>query len=236
MKHLLLRRRDTEAVLDGTPVDEDSPLGDVDAFLTTMRTEFAAMPAPEPRPTLAATLDGRRELRPASGPLPKPTFPERKPRLGLRPVGALLATGAVLFGGLATAGALPASVQRTTADASAHIGIHLPGATTPTPATHVRIEPGTGHHDPTTSSTRSTTSSTGSITATTVPGANATTVPPAVPVTPPTTVVTPPSVPTLPTLPVPLPNLTPSGTAAQPSPRHLKQLLHSKLLPNPLSP
>ena len=46
---------------------------------------------------------------------------------GLRPFAS--PAGIVLFGGLATAGALPGPVQRATADVTAHVGIHLPGRT-----------------------------------------------------------------------------------------------------------
>ena len=134
MKHLLLRRRDCDALLDGQPLDAGADLGEVDAFLAEMRAEFAEPPAPAPRPTLAATLDGRRELRPASGPTPKPTVPEPGPRVHyhFKPVVALLAGGLALFGGLATAGALPGPIQRATADATSHLGIDLPGAPSPT--------------------------------------------------------------------------------------------------------
>ena len=40
----------------------------------------------------------------------------------------MFATGTVLFGGLATAGALPGPVQRATAELGSHVGIDLPGA------------------------------------------------------------------------------------------------------------
>ena len=58
MKHLLLRRRDSDALLDGHPLDAGADLAEVDAFLAEMRADFAALPAPTPRPTLAATLAG----------------------------------------------------------------------------------------------------------------------------------------------------------------------------------
>ncbi len=135
MKHLL-RHRDSDALLDGNALDESSGLEDVAAFLSDMRVEFGAMPAPAPRPTLAATLDGRRELRPASAPVPKPTIPEPGPRVHyrLKPLAAMVASGVVLFGGLATAGALPGPAQRAVADATSHLGIELPGRNTPLPA------------------------------------------------------------------------------------------------------
>ncbi len=230
MKHLLLRRRDTEAVMDGSPVAEGSPLDGVDAFLTGMRSEFAAMPAPAPRPTLAATLDGRRELRPASGPVPKPTFPERKPRVGLRPVVAVFATGAVLFGGLATAGALPAPVQRTTADLGSHVGIHLPGGTAVHAGSGNGGAPGRGHRDPHPRPT------TGSTPRTSAP--RPTTSPSTVPITPRSTVAVPPNLPTVPTLPVPIPrpSLTTGVIPAPSSPLQLKDRLRSELLPKQLTP
>ena len=132
MKHLL-RRRDTEALIDGIvdghPVNNAAGLDDVEAFLSEMQTEFGATPAPAPRPTLASTLDGRRPLRPASsGPAPKPTIPEPRPRPHLfRPAAVVFATGAVLFGGLASAGALPGPVQRGTAELTSHVGHPPPG-------------------------------------------------------------------------------------------------------------
>lgn len=141
----LLRRRDTEALVAGTRVEDDPALDPVDSFLDTMRTEFGATTAPEPRPTLAATLDGRRPLRPAAGPVVRPTFPEPRPRRRFaKPAAVVAATGAVLFGGLATAGALPGPVQRTTAELGTRIGIHLPGAPEAEPSVRVRVDPGRG--------------------------------------------------------------------------------------------
>lgn len=194
MMHLL-RRRDTDGLIEGSRVDHDPALDDVDAFLDTMRTEFGATPPPAPRPTLAATLDGRRPLRPASGPQVKTTFPPRRPRRRLlRPVALVAATSAVLFGGLATAGALPGPVQRTTADLGSHVGIHLPGGGQATPTARVRVETNTRRDSdaPRQHGSRGTTPPT-------VPSAGA----------PAPTVPVPPTTPALPSLPVPTPS--PSG-------------------------
>jgi hypothetical protein len=197
-----LRRRDTDALLDGRRVEPDSGLDDVDSFLDAMRTEFGATPPPEPRPTLASTLDGRRPLRPASGPRVHTTFPDRQPKSKVfRPVAAFAAAGVVLFGGLATAGALPGPVQRATADVTSHVGIDLPGGTEVRNDTEVRVDP--GGTDPSTPTVPKPDS-----TATTVPTVPAV---PAAPAPAPTTIPTPsaPTVPTVPSLPLPTPTTLP---------------------------
>jgi hypothetical protein len=232
MKHLL-HRRDSEALVEGRPVDDDAGLEDVDAFLTTMRSEFAAAPAPEPRPTLAATLDGRRELRPKSGPTPKPTFPTPRPRThwGLRPVAAVFATGAVLFGGLASAGALPGPVQRTTANLGSHVGLHLPGGADATPVSDDG-QPRTGPSESTTPSSKGERSGRPAATPSTTPTTPAAPTAPVVPTIPtgPTSGVTPtPTVPTIPTLP------TPSVTVPPTLDQLVHDLTHPKL-PVPLFP
>jgi hypothetical protein len=195
-----LRRRDTDGLVAGDRVDADPGLDGVDAFLDTMRTEFGATPPPEPRPTLASTLDGRRPLRPASGPRVHTTFPERRPRRrGLRPVAAFATAGIMLFGGLATAGALPGPVQRTTADITAHVGIDLPGRAEAHPETQVQVDPD-----------RDTTPRVTVKPGTTTPTAPVTTPVPGAPAPAPTTVPVP-SAPTVPTVPsVPLPAPTPT--------------------------
>jgi len=233
-----VRRRDADALLDGEPIEGDSGLEDVEAFLADVRLEFGAMPAPAPRPTLAATLDGRRELRPASNPGPKPklTFPDRQPRpRRLRPVVAVFATGAVLFGGLASAGALPGPAQRVTAELGSHLGIDLPGATT------------SGTDDDGTSGTSRTTSP--AATPTSRPGTSPTTAPargtdptpadpppavvPTVPIAPPST---PPSTlagvaPTLPTPTLPEPEPPALPTTQNPLAELLGRLLSGLLSP-----
>jgi hypothetical protein len=219
MKHLL-RHRDSDALLDGDPVGDDSGLDDVAAFFSDMRVEFGALPAPAPRPTLAATLDGRRELRPASAPVPKPTIPEPGPRVHYRfkPIAAMVASGVVLFGGLATAGALPGPAQRSVADVTAHLGIDLPGRTVTQPASGGS---GSGHHGGSTATTprsghantpgtpgEGTQPTTGSTSVSTVPALGST-IPSA-----PSTVTVPPNLPTTPTPPLPTP--TPTAIGALP--------------------
>jgi hypothetical protein len=212
MKHLL-RRRDTEAdidrIVDGDPMSDDvAGLGEVEAFLSEMRSEFAEIPAPEPRPTLASTLDGRRPLRPASsGPRTKPTIPEPRPRRRLlRPAAVVFAAGAAVFGGLAGAGALPGPVQRGTAELSSHLGIDLPGAPEPVPSPGDRVDPGTDV--PRTGSSKTTPEA----------GTSPTTAPSVVP-TPPSTVPAVPILPAPPALPtpttLPLPQV---GTFLEPAP------------------
>ncbi len=221
--NLFVRRRDTDALLNGEPLSDDSDLGDVEAFLADMRLEFGALPAPEPRPTLAATLDGRRELRPASGPTPKPTFPPAKPKShALRPVAVVFATGAVLFGGLASAGALPGPAQRAAARIGSTVGLHLPGEATTPVDTKVHVGPATTtDNDGTGGAGRTggrTTPSGAATSSTSVPGTSPTTAAtpgaPAVPTTPTTpngavapTVPTVPTVPTLPKVYLPQPPL-----------------------------
>jgi hypothetical protein len=248
MKHLLQRRRDSDALLDGHPLEAGADLGEVDAFLAEMRADFAALPAPTPRPTLAATLDGRRELRPASGPTPKPTVPEPGPRVHyhFKPVAALLAGGLALFGGLATAGALPGPIQRATADATSHLGIDLPGTPSPTapPASgprgarsHADRGNGTrsGSHprastdpDGGTSTTTPSTTAGGTAATTVVPGG------PTAPSIPSVTV--PPVVPTTPTIPLTIPTLGTTPPGALPTiprlitpDRHLGVLHHHRV-------
>jgi hypothetical protein len=124
----VLRRRDSEALVNGEPARTPG-FGAVEQFLGDMRVEAVATPAPTPRPRLAATLDGRRPLRPASDPVPVMT-PSRPGRTrALRPAAVAIATGAIFFGGLAGAGALPGPLQRTSAQLGSHVGSHLPGAT-----------------------------------------------------------------------------------------------------------
>jgi hypothetical protein len=214
-----LRRRDTDGLVAGHRVEADPALDDVDTFLDAMRTEFGATPPPEPRPTLASTLDGRRPLRPASGPRVHTTFPERRPRRrgALRPVAVVAAAGAVLFGGLATAGALPGPVQRTTADVTSHVGIDLPGHTDAHPASRVEVDPGrTG--TPRTSVPRTAT--------TTAPTA------PTAPSAPTPTTVPAPSAPTIPTVPS-LPRPAPTPTTA---PNLLGQVLAPLAANGPTGP
>jgi hypothetical protein len=212
MKHLL-RRHESDALLNGDPISDDAGLDDVAAFLSDMRVEFGAMPAPAPRPTLAATLDGRRELRPASPPPPKPTVPEPGPRVHYRfkPIAAMVASGVVLFGGLATAGALPGPAQRTVANVTSHLGIHLPGRTVTDPALNgtgtKRGHTGTTATSPGSSRTTpgatvpgaGTQPTTGSTTATTLPAVSST-----VTTIPGTSTVPVPNLPTTPTIPLPI--------------------------------
>ena len=219
---LFVRRRDAEALLDGRPLQHDSGLEDVDAFFADMRLELGAMPAPEPRPTLASTLDGRRPLRPATSPTPKPTFPPSRPRSHrLRPAVAVFAAGTVLFGGLAGAGALPDPVQRATAEVTSHLGVELPGAAKSPVGVNRGVEPGTTRtgspgSQPTTSrpgtspTTNPTTGTTGPAGASVLPTTPA---PPSATISGHT-----PTPPTVPTVPVPLPKVplprTPRGGLA----------------------
>ena len=233
MKHLL-RRRDTEALIDGIvdghPVNGAAGLDDVEAFLSEMQAEFGAMPAPAPRPTLASTLDGRRPLRPASsGPRPKPTIPAPRPRPHLfRPAAVVFATGAALFGGLASAGALPGPVQRGTAELTSHVGIHLPGAPEPRPKPVDRVEPGTDAPR-TGDQNRSGTSRRDA-------GDPPTTVPSVAPTTPSTV----PVVPTLPTPPttlkLPLPDVGSLLEPVAPPPGLTGPVTRSGVLPTDLIP
>jgi hypothetical protein len=124
------------------------------------------------------------------------TYPERRPRRhGLRPVAAFATAGVVLFGGLATAGALPGPVQRATADVTSHVGIDLPGRTEAHEDVRVQVDPGRTE----TSRTTVTRPDTSATTAPTVPTTTA------VPAPALTTVPTPsaPTVPTVPSLPRP---------------------------------
>lgn len=157
-----VRRTDAEALLADRPIaDDHAPaFGDVQDFLATMRNDFGAGPAPEPRPVLASILDGRRPLRtvaePAAATAARPAAwlgryrrprPAPAPWLGRhrwpRPAAAALATGTLLFSGLAVAGALPAPAQRVSADVGATLGFDLPRPSDPAPSP-AHISPRTG--------------------------------------------------------------------------------------------
>jgi hypothetical protein len=133
-----VRRADADALVDGDPVSDARGLDDVQDFFARMRNDFAEQPAPEPRPVLASILDGRRPLRTAE-PIAPTTTTRPASILGRnrwpRPVAAVLATGTLMFSGLAVAGALPAPVQRVSADVGASLGFDLPrpADSTPTP-------------------------------------------------------------------------------------------------------
>ena len=64
MKHHV-RRADADALVDGTPLHDARGSTTSQDFFARMRTDYAATPAPEPRPVLASILDGRRPLRTA---------------------------------------------------------------------------------------------------------------------------------------------------------------------------
>jgi hypothetical protein len=89
--------------------------------------DYGTTPAPEPRPALVARLDGFTPLHAVPDPLATPE-PRRTSarRRGLRPVAVAFVGGAVLFGGLASAGALPGPLQRVSADLGSHVGLDLP--------------------------------------------------------------------------------------------------------------
>jgi hypothetical protein len=108
----------------------------VAAFLATLAGYGETAP-PEPRPALVARLDGYTPLHAVPDPLATPPAPAaRSRRRVLRPLAAACVGGAVLFGGLAAAGALPAPLQRVSAEVGARIGIDLPvpDLTEPAPA------------------------------------------------------------------------------------------------------
>ena len=117
-----------------------------------MRRDFGALPAPEPRPTLASILDGRRPLRPASRAGAAPAAPAavraaRAPAAsGSRPRSP---TGAVLFSGLASGRRAPG--PDPTRDART-LGArrHRPAAAATCPASTTRprpAAPGTARSD-----------------------------------------------------------------------------------------
>jgi hypothetical protein len=183
----VLRRRDAEALVT------------VQTFLETMRIDAASTPAPAPTPRLAATLDGRRPLRPATDPFIVPT-PARSRRdyRPFRPAAVAIAASAMLFGGLATAGALPNPVQHTSAQLGAHVGIHLPGLTQHHAVPIHPVTHGGGSGTPGAPSAHPTAKT--STPTTTGPTARTT------PATTPTAVAPlPPTVPTVPSLPLPIP-------------------------------
>jgi hypothetical protein len=99
----------------------------VRAFVEELAAFGDAAP-PEPRPALVARLDGFVPLHAVPDPLASPpAHAARARRRGMRAIAAACVGGAVVFGGLATAGALPDPLQRATAEVGARIGIDLPG-------------------------------------------------------------------------------------------------------------
>lgn len=230
-----LTRTRAQALLDApgpsTPDDEA-----VRGFLDELRREYGTTVAPEPQPALVARLDGHRPLHALPDPLAPPDGCLVRRRTVARPIAAALVGGTVVLGGLAGAGALPAPVQRATADLGRHVGLHLPDPTsTPSaPKAHARARvrvtpPDAG--DPATTAPNAVTA-TGTVGVAGPAGATGATltVPPstAVPVTP----VTPPSSLALP-LPVPgvgpappAPPELPVGTDDGPVGRVLHDLSH----------
>ena len=131
------RSRTADALLDGRRVDDERELRshrDVERFLGELRSTASAHAAPAPNAALTAILDGRapigrtHEVGDASGARARvrPFVPARRwLRAGTCVPSAVFA---VLFGGLAAAGALPAPVQHATAHFASHFGVTLPGA------------------------------------------------------------------------------------------------------------
>lgn len=134
----------------------DLPVGapEVAAVLEAVRR--AATERDETR--MATTVAGMRAALAPTGQRAASPAPAR--RRGLSPLPRVFAAGtaglAVLFGGLAAAGALPAAAQKPVADLASHVGIELPRPSTDNKATDNPPEPTT-----TTSSTTSTTLPTG---------------------------------------------------------------------------
>src|SRR3954454_17319650 len=103
----------------------NAQFGDVEQFLTELRTVGDATAAPAPNAALVEILEGGRVPRASAA--PRADVARRR---WLRPVVMPATIATVLFGGLAAAGALPAPVQHATARFAAHLGVTLPGHAT----------------------------------------------------------------------------------------------------------
>jgi hypothetical protein len=139
---------DADALLDGR-APRAADLEPVAALLDDLRVEYGATPPPAPRPALVARLDGHAPLHAVPDPLAPVDAPARgRARRGLRPAAAVAVAGAVVFGGLASAGALPGPLQRASADLAEKIGIDLPASGTgddaPTPPASARVDASVG--------------------------------------------------------------------------------------------
>jgi hypothetical protein len=182
----------------------------VAAFLAALAARGETVP-PEPRPALVTRLDGSTPLHAVPDPLATPPAPAaHSRRRARRPLAAAFVGGAVLFGGLAAAGALPAPLQRVTADVGARVGIDLPVPDRAEPAPAPRPA---GSRPPLASRPGSGAASSGARGSST-PGSTAPTVTPTVPAPPE-------AVP----LPAPLPDLplpTPKATAPSAPPPGLR--------------
>jgi hypothetical protein len=204
------------------------------AFLDQL-AEYGAGSPPEPRPALVARLDGFTPLHAVPAPLAtRPTRRAGVRRRGLRPVAAAFVGGAVLFGGLAGAGALPGPLQRVSAQLGSHIGLDLPepgadGSAPSAPASTVAPRgsgsgsapggPGGGRATP-----RSSPDARASDAPPAVPGAGSTDAPLPIP---------------LPSIPPTIPSVTtPDEPATRPAPltrREVRRILRelSQLVPSP---
>jgi hypothetical protein len=223
---------DAAALVDGRPVTDPS-LEPVTALLTELRAVAGTNPMPAPSPALRSRLVGTRPLHVVPDPLDPTVAPGRRtqpgadgersdpgcrrPRFrGLRPVAAAFATGAIAFGSLATAGALPAPLQRVSAELGRHVGIDLPRPADPLPAPRARVRI-SGSVPPNHRATASSRASVDTTPAGPAPSAPALPPPDATPV------------PTLP-LPVPTPDAatTPDTVVPPPAPvdrEHLRTIL-----------
>jgi hypothetical protein len=158
---------------------------------------------------MRAVLVPEGEGAPAAAPRPaRRTVPAPLPRI----VAAGTAGLAVLFGGLAAAGALPAAAQKPVADLAAHVGIDLPKPAS-TDTSEKPAEPTTS-----TTATTSTTLPAGDTTETTAPTSDTTVTAPACPAPSyvgPNGCITPLPIPVAPTTSLPPPTTT---TTAPPPP------------------
>ena len=200
-----------ERLIDGraNPADVPSGAAGVAALL-----EAARRVATESDDSgMAATVAAMRAVIVPTEGQAAPPVPARK-RVP-SPLPKLLAAGsaglAVLFGGLAAAGALPAADQKPVADLASHVGIELPR-----PASGSGDKP--AEAPTTTTSTTSTTLPAGDVTPTTAPTSDTTVTAPACPAPSyegPNGCITPLPIPVTPTTTAPTPTTT---TTTPPSP------------------
>jgi hypothetical protein len=158
---MITRHRTADALLDGRTHGDGIDLAGRDAeiatFIAALRDDADRTPAPAPNAALVAIFDSGRDVRPLRAIAGderrrRDAIVERARRRWTRTIAAPSIAGAVLFGGLAAAGALPAPLQHAAAHAAAHLGVTLPGSASPahgpTPSAGVQIGGSTNAHAP----------------------------------------------------------------------------------------
>ena len=143
-----------ERLIDGRAPGADLPKGAAEVATLLEAVRRAATEGDDSR--MASTVDAMRAVLVPGGAEGRAALPVPVRRRVALPLPKLVAAGtagfAVLFGGLAAAGALPAAAQNPVADLAAHVGIELPRPASTDKTSEKPAEPAT-----TTTSSTSTT-------------------------------------------------------------------------------